>query len=554
MSEISFVIRNACIVDGSGAPSFQGDLAVAGDRIVQMGKVDGRGAVEYDAKGHVLAPGFIDVHTHYDPQLCWDRRATPSPEHGVTSLIAGNCSVSLAPVRPADHGLVIKLFGAVEDMESRQLTSTIPFSWEKFGEYLDYLKDGLGPNVGMLLGHSNLRFYVMGAQAQERAATDAEIKQMCDVMREALRAGAMGLSFTYVHLDDTGRDLPSTFSDRREILALMQVMAEEKRGFVEAAPPFLKGLQPVLDYIDFMGELALETGVMCTLSPISQTVSDSDRWSRLLMRFDAWRARNAPLYAQTQARPNDQIFNLSMGSVLLSKLTHFRAIFEMGVEDRIRALSDPKVVAGIESDEPHMPPTVGKYKVKRVISQNNKRYVGRSLESIAKREKKTVLRTIIDIALADGLKTDFESAGLNHADTIIVGALLSHPNIFIGSADAGAHITQFAGAGDTSYIFEKFVRQEKLMTLERAVQRLTSDLAKGFNIKDRGELAVGKFADLVIFDPETIERGAETWVEDVPDGDGRYVRRPQGIDKVFVNGQLLVDGGQYTKATPGRII
>jgi len=554
MTKLSLAIRNAQIADGTGAPLYSGDVGVAGDRIVAVGKVEGKAAREIDAKGHVLSPGFIDIHTHYDPQLCWDRLATPSPEHGVTSLIAGNCSVSLAPVRPEDTNLVVRLFGSVEDMESRLLTSTIPFSWESFGQYLDYLKADLGPNVGVFLGHSNLRFYVMGAAAQERAATASELARMCDVLREALRAGAFGLSFTYIHLDDNGKALPSSFADRTELLALLQVMAEEGRGLVEIAPPLGGSPEKVLEFIDYWGGLALETGVLCSLSPLLYVPFWPDLWRRLLMRFDVWRGRGAPLYAQTQTRPLDMMINLTMGSAILSKYATLRKILEMPTDQRIRAFKDPATREKIEEEAKQGSPALNAYVVKRVASSANKRYLGRKLAAIAKREKKSVIMAMIDIALADDLKTDFGTVGFMHADAGVVSLLLSHPGIHIGSADAGAHITQFSGAGDTCYLFEKFVRQEGAMTVERAVQRLTSDLARAWNIKDRGEIAVGKFADLVVFDPATIARGEEIWVDDVPSGDGRYVRHPTGIDRVIVNGELLVDGGGYTEARPGRII
>jgi N-acyl-D-aspartate/D-glutamate deacylase len=194
-------IRNAKIVDGTGASSYTGDVAIRGDRIASVGKFDDRASMEIDAGGKVLAPGFIDIHTHYDPQLCWDPMATPSPEHGVTSLIVGNCSISLAPVRSSDQERLIHLFGSVEDMEGRLLEQTVPFAWETVDEYLDYLRQGLGPNVGVLIGHSVLRLYAMGPDAQRRASDRHEISSMCDVLQAALEAGGRGLSLTYTHLD-----------------------------------------------------------------------------------------------------------------------------------------------------------------------------------------------------------------------------------------------------------------------------------------------------------------------------------------------------------------
>jgi N-acyl-D-aspartate/D-glutamate deacylase len=553
MSDLTLVIRNARIVDGSGAPAFMGDVGVAGDRIVAVGQVDGRGATEVDAGGKVLAPGFIDVHTHYDPQLCWDRLATPTPEHGVTSLIMGNCSISLAPVKPEQRMKVIHMFGSVEDMEGQLLEQTVPFSWQTFAEYLDYLKPELGPNVGVFVGHSVLRYYVMGAASQERTATDAEIALMCAELRSALRAGAFGLSYSFGHFDEQGQQLPCHYADRREHMAFLQVMQEEGRGMVEVTPKLLD-LTVGLPQIDAFGEMALATGITCTISPILQSTSQPDMWRTLLDRFEYWQARGAPLFAQTQVRPLDLTVQLSQGSTALSKMPSWRRLFNLSVAERIEQFGRAAVRQQLEAELPAIGRTLDSFVVKRSHSAANQALLGRRVTDIAREQQRTFTDTFLDIALADGLETEFSQLGLAHVDVDVVSFLLDHPGIHIGSADAGAHITQFSGAGDTCYLLQKFVREEGRMTLERAVQRLTADLARGWRIADRGEIAVGKFADLVIFDPATIARGDEVWVTDVPGGSGRYVRRPQGIDKVFVNGALLVDNGHYTSARVGRII
>lgn len=556
MSSYSVLIKNARIIDGSGAPAINGSIAINGDRIVAVGAVQGSAALEIDAGGKVVAPGFIDIHTHYDPQLCWDRLATPSPEHGVTSLVMGNCSISLAPVKPEGKTKLIHLFGSVEDMEGRLLEATVPFEWESFSEYVDYLKQGLGPNVGVFVGHSVLRLYVMGEAAQQRVATDEEIAAMSEVLRHALRAGAFGLSYTFNHYDDQGNHLPGHYADRREKLALMQVMAEEGRGIVEVSPNFMKPGGAIDTYDDF-GSLALETGVTCSLSPILQSPGPDNRWDDVLARLELWRQKGAPIFAQTQTRPLDMTLQLSQGSAALSKMSTWRQIMDFPVDQRCAAFSDSakrRVLAAEMQELPGVHALIGACVVKRTSSDKNAVYKGRRIRDIAKETGHSICDVLLDIAIEDGLESEFSLDGYVHGDVDIVAKLLSHPGMQIGSGDAGAHITQFAGAGDTCYLLEKFVRQEKRMTLEQAVKRLTSDLASGWKIADRGLLQVGKFADVVIFDPEIIGRGEEVWVDDVPGGNGRYVRHPQGIDKVIVNGQLLVDQGKYTSAQPGRII
>ena len=347
--------------------------------------------------------------------------------------------------------------------------------------------------------------------------------------------------------------MPCYFSDGKERLALIKVLAEEKRGIVECALPLSYGDELAMQHVDEFSSYALQTGVTCSLSPVLQSPLFEGLWRRLLDRFEEWQAKGAPIFAQSQVRPLDMTIQLSEGSAILSKTPHFRAVFELPVAERIKAFQDPNVRANLRREVGDNE-RVKRLVVKHVHSPGNEKYLNRSVGDIARDEGKNLFDAFVDIALPDGLKTEFALTGLIHADTQAVVQILEHPAIHIGSADAGAHINQFCGAGDSCYLFEKFVRTDKLMSIERAVQRLTSDLAKGFGIADRGELSAGKFADIVIFDPDTIARGEETFVHDVPGGSGRYVRRPTGVHQVVVNGQLLVNEGNYTAARPGRLV
>jgi len=551
-SGLSLVIRNALIVDGTGGPAFTGDVGVAGDRIVAVGQVSARGTEEIDAAGKVLAPGFIDVHTHYDPQLCWDKLATPTPQHGVTSLIIGNCSVSLAPVAPDARDMMIGWFSSVEDMDAGLLGENVPFAWETSAEYLENLRHGLGPNVGAFVGHAAIRAYVMGPASQQRAATADEVTAMVRVLREALRAGCFGLSFTYNHLDHHGQELPCLHADRTELAALLREVADQDR-MVEVSPDFRSGADTI-KYFDLFGELSLETGCRVTLSPILVIGGKDGAWRDRLARLEYWREKGANVFGQTQVRPLDMTINLAQGAVLFGKTRLWRSFMDQPLDGKIAMLENPADRATLVDEADSFAATISKLVVQHVVAEANRHYVGHGLKTLADREGRRIGDILVDIVRADRLETTFTLTGVVHANPKHVIQLLDHPCMHIGSADAGAHITVFSGAGDTCYLFEKYVRDEGLMTLERAVQRLTSDIARDWKLTGRGEIATGKFADLVLFDLEKIGREPETWVEDLPGGGGRYVRAARGIDKVIVNGQILVDDGQYTNARAGQLL
>ncbi|HEY2750226.1 N-acyl-D-amino-acid deacylase family protein [Phenylobacterium sp.] len=549
---LTIAIRNAIIIDGTGAPPRPGEVGISGDRIVSVGRIEGSAEREIDARGQVVAPGFIDIHTHYDPQLCWDRNATPTPEHGVTSLVMGNCSISLAPVRGGDRTRAIHLFGSVEDMEGRLLEATVPFSWETVPDYLAYLRAGLGPNVASLIGHSMIRLYVMGADSQARAGTDAEVAEMAEVLREALAAGARGLSFTFNHFDERGHPLPCHYADHGEKAALLRVVAAAG-GVVEVAPNFFKR-DMGLPTVDEWGALALETGATVSLSPILVMPNMPGAWRTILDRVVHWRDLGAKIFAQTQVRPLDMTIQLTHGSAILSKAPTWRDSFEAPLEERKVRYADPATRAALIAEGDRLKNAMSTLTVKRTRSEAAQPYEGRVLAEIAQAEGKSFVEAMLDIALLDDLETEFGLSGYLHDEAQSVAELLDHPAMQVGSGDAGAHITQFSGAGDTCYLIEKFVRERGDLTLERAVQRLTSDLASQWGLTDRGMLAPGKFADVVVFDPETIARGEEVWVEDVPGGQGRYVRKPTGVSKVIVNGQVLVEDGVYAPVQPGRLL
>ena len=554
MSQDDLVIRNATIVDGTGRPSFTGDLAVSGGKISAIGQVSGRGTQEIDGTGAVLAPGFIDIHTHFDPQLCWDGLATPSLEHGVTTVVVGNCSLSLAPLKPEGRAKIISMFAVIEDIKKPTFDAAVPFRWETFGEYLDFIRPTLGINVGALIGHSPLRMYVMGgAAAQQRVATDDEIAAMCSIVEAAMAAGALGISSSYVDIDENMQPVPSRYADLREKIALCKAMAKSGRGMWQVVPYFLD-LKQELDNIRELGEISLAAGVACSLQPVLSSPASPDA-TEIMAALEAERHRGARVYGQVMPRCFDLNMRLSETSMLLYGLPGWKKIMDMPLAERAAQfvsqreplVAEMKNAQGMSGALPFL--SVGK-----VSSAQNERYRGRFLAEIAASEGKELGEVILDLSLADGLDTEFQLKNVINADKAAVARLITHPLCHFGASDAGAHITQFCGTGDTTHMLEHYVRDTGHLTLERALQRMTGEVAADWGIRDRGTLETGRAADLVLFDLDRLACGPEELVDDFPGEARRYVRRAKGYRAVIVNGAIVMRDGEYTTARNGVVV
>jgi N-acyl-D-aspartate/D-glutamate deacylase len=369
-----------------------------------------------------------------------------------------------------------------------------------------------------------------------------------------MAAGAMGLSTSYVDIDEENRPVPSRFADMREKIALCKAMARSGRGVLQTVPYFID-IEQQLANIEELGELSLASGVVCSIAPIIYSPIAPDNWTRSLAKLEEQRARGAKVYGQSMPRSFDINLRLSETSFLLYGTPAWDAVMKLPIAERIAAFADPAArPALVEAATQTLTPLMFMLHIGDTYSADNKAYEGKWLHEAAAAMGKSLPDAMLDIALADDLRTEFQLKGVIHANPDEVIKILDHPLIQIGASDAGAHVSQFCGAGDTSDLMERYVRGFGTMSLERAVQHLTGDLARTWGIANRGEIRDGYAADLVIFDPATIARGEEEFVDDFPGEARRYVCHAKGVDTVIVNGAVVREGGAYTDARAGVLV
>ena len=547
----TLAIRNGLVVDGTGAAPERRDVFVRDGKIASGVDSPER---TIDASGRVVSPGFIDIHTHFDPQLCWDGLATPSLEHGVTTVVIGNCSLSLAPVKPEGTAKLISMFQVIEDIKKPTFDAAVPWCWETFPEYLDFIRGKLGVNVGALIGHSAVRAYVMGAASQERAATTQEIDAMCAIVEDAMAAGALGMSSSYLDMDEKMRPVPSRYAEIDEKLALAKAMSASGRGVWQVVPYIVDPAQ-LLDNIRELGDISLAAGIPCSLQPVlgSGGRALDDQIQALTEQHE----RGARVYGQTMPRTFDMNMRLSETSMLLFGYPTWKSIMDLPASERAAEFGDPaKRQALVEEMVPRENSIfgIGHMRVGDVKSGENEQYQGRTITEIAETEGKQIGEVVLDLSLRDDLDTEFKLEGVVNADQEAVARLIDSPLCHFGASDAGAHITQFCGTGDTTYLLSHFVRESGTMTLERGVHRMTGEVARDWGILDRGTLEEGQAADIVIFDADRVAITKEEFVDDFPGEARRYVRRAEGFDRVLVNGEEVYGTEGYTSARPGKIV
>jgi N-acyl-D-aspartate/D-glutamate deacylase len=560
-------IVGATIVDGTGAPSFRGDLGVRDGRIVAVvpaGTLTELAHHELDATGLVVCPGFVDLHTHYDAQLFWDPLATPSNVHGVTSVIGGNCSFGIAPLRDADADYTRRMLAKVEGMPLAALEQGVPWTWESFGEYLAALDGKVGVNAGFMLGHSALRRFVLGADANFRGATDDELTQLRAVLGDAIAQGALGLStdVSHSHSDGNGDPVPARGADTNEILALCEETGRwpgtTLEGIFDGASDGFSERE-----LDLLPQMSVHANRPLNWNLLVVDTKDPGRIDRHLAVSHRARELGGRVVALTM--PVIVPMNMSfLNYCALNLMPGWGPILNAPVPERMERLRDlptrRMMVERANSDEAGMFRRLADfpgYVIGDTYSPANEGLAGRLVRDVAaERSDEDPFDTLVDIVLADDLRTVLWPSAPDDDDAhwSLRRTLWDDPDVFLGGSDAGAHLDRMCGSSYPTQLLEDTLRGRKLKSLEWTVHAMTGKPAELLGLRDRGTVTEGARADLVVFDPGTIGCEPATLVRDLPGGAPRMVAASTGIVRVYVNGVETVIDGEATGELPGTVL
>jgi N-acyl-D-aspartate/D-glutamate deacylase len=552
--DFDLVVRGGTIVDGTGRAGVRGDVGIRGGKIAAIGEVKGHGAQTVDAGGLVVAPGFVDVHTHYDAQVMWDRMLTISPWHGVTTVVMGNCGFGVAPTRPDHRGLIMRTLEKVEGMSLDALEAGLGQTWpfETFPQYLDAVeRRGTALNVAVLLGHTPLRLYVMGEEATERPATPDEIARMRAIVREAIDAGAIGFatSKASTHIGYAGKPVPSRAAAFAEVEALAGALGEAGRGILQAT------VGRELFFKEFE-TLARATGRPVTWTALLAGMMGPGSHRELLEKSRALVKQGLQVVPQVTCRTLNFEFQFKEPFIFES-MSVFRPVSVADFAGKVRLYRDPDFRRAFKEsfDRPKKGAVFAGLSWARTwISwyPPDPSLEERLVSEVAAERGVDPTDLVLDMALDTNLEARFRMAVFNHDEAEVI-ELLTEPDTVLGLSDAGAHASQLCDACFSTYLLSRWVREKQAIALPEAIRMLTSRPAEVFGITDRGRLAPGLAADVVVFDPATVGASKLRRVHDLPAGADRLVADASGIEAVIVNGTIVRRAGRDAVAADGAL-
>lgn len=550
------LIKGGTVIDGTGAAGRKADVLVSDGRIAAIGPdLASRGAQVIDAAGAVVTPGFIDSHTHYDATIYWDPMLDPMTQHGVTTVVGGNCSLSLAPVRPDDRRAQVEVFSYLEDLPGDLLNEVIPWDWERYADYARSTSQvPLGLNLMTYAGHSQIRCYVMGDEAWERTATADEIAQMVELLDEALAAGALGLSYSLFDKDRGGRPVPSAIAGDAELDALIAKLGEYGATF-----QFVPGdnADAIVRQLKWLGGFFGNHGVTGLYNILVHMETQPDRASRIIACLEELRAQGITIHAMVSPR----YIEMSIGfeqSICFIDLPAWNEFVQSPIETKKAMIDDPAWRARGREEADTRRSTMFPFKradTLKIASTSDRpecgAWIGKSLEDLHAARGGHISDVLADWVKENHFDTSF-ALPIANTDADEVAAMMRSPVSIISASDAGAHLQMFCAAGDSTLLLTRFVRDRKDLGLEQAVHELTGRQAEIFRIPDRGVLAPGMVADITVFALDELEYGAEKTVADMPGGITRLTRDPGGYRYTIVAGEIVQQDGKATGKLPAR--
>ncbi len=564
---LDLLIRNATVVDGSGAPRYRADVGVRNGRIAELGRIRANAQRTINADGLILSPGFIDGHTHMDAQVAWDPLGSCSCWHGVTSVVMGNCGFALAPCKPQDREWFARCLEAVEDIPTEAMMTGIDWTWETFPDYLSNVERlPKGINYGMYIGHSALRMYAMGERALEARATDDELQRMRDAMQQAIRVGALGFSTSIAttHVTPSGSPVASRIADWSEIESLVNAMGELNAGIFQIGPD-ISGGEAHLTCLQRLGQLAIESGRPIMFGTFSTRQGiDPLPWQAQVDEIDATVANGGRMFGQTTTRPIIAVFSLK-SYLPFDVLPAWQDIRSLPLAAQQQRFADPEVrrqlVAaeaamkprskelqggGAATTDPRKPDYSNLYALRGVDLDDP------TVEELAQASGKHPVEVILDL-MRDNEDQLFVQLLVNESQDDVRG-MLKHPRTLATFSDSGAHVCQEMGSSLQTHLLSYWVRDKQAFTLEEAVRMLTFDNASAWELPNRGLIRTGYAADLVLFDEARIKLQLPTVEQDLPGGARRLVQKAEGIAATIVNGTVAIEDGASTGQFAGQVL